>query len=198
MTGSIRSVARCSAAIAVRGHAPRVGRTVRFVVLLVLVQPVERAPAGAGDAADRRALAGAFPAACDRSTGGADSRAYQRADGRVLHYLSSFVAAADLRGSDSIAVRDRRLCRNTGARDARPGGGFLTVCVTSAPVTDDQCRDQRSSHESRQPNRCDLPRVPHRGGPPSELGTRTSPFTCSAGSMPPGEGSRENDAELDS
>src|SRR5215813_3191730 len=94
--------------IATRAHAARVRGAITLVVLLVLVESVERA------AADGRALARALAAAGDGATRGADRRAHDRADGAVLHDLHGLVPGARLArrvlvtGFDGARGRHRR------------------------------------------------------------------------------------------
>src|SRR2546428_8302435 len=67
-----------------RAHAARVRGPIALVVLLVLVETVDRAAAGAADATAGRALAAALAAAGDRSARGTDRGADNRPDRAVL------------------------------------------------------------------------------------------------------------------
>src|SRR5215469_7381257 len=78
--------------VAVRAHAGPVRLTVLFVVLAVLVEPVERAATRADQPADGRTLACARAAAGDGSAGRADYGTRHRADGAVLHGVHRLVA----------------------------------------------------------------------------------------------------------
>src|SRR5262245_49361718 len=92
--------------IATRAHAARVRGAITLVVLLVLVEAIERAAAGAHDAADGRALARAPAAAGDASTRGAYRGADDRPDGAVLHDLHRLVPGARLARRVLVAGRD--------------------------------------------------------------------------------------------
>src|SRR5207237_7761567 len=79
------------ARVASRAHAARVRVAIVLVVLLVLVQPVERATARAHEAPDGRALAGPRAAAGDGATRRAEGCAGNRADGAVLDRVDRLV-----------------------------------------------------------------------------------------------------------
>src|SRR5438034_9538701 len=78
------------ARVALRLHAPDIRGAIRLVVLLVVVDPVERAGAGADPAADERALT----AARDRAAERADRRAAEGADAGVLRGVGALVVLA--------------------------------------------------------------------------------------------------------
>src|SRR5262252_2947499 len=109
--------------VAVRAHAGPVRLTVLFVVLAVLVEPVERAATRADKPADGRALASTRAAACDGSAGRADHGARHRTDGAVLHRVHGLVTTRHLRGRPLIARGDDGLRRNRGRRCGRRRGG---------------------------------------------------------------------------
>src|SRR5439155_7297830 len=106
------------ARVALRLHAARVRFLVPLVVLLVLVETVERAAAGAHEAADRRALAGPLAAAGHRAARGSDRGTDDRTDRGVLHHLGRLVLLADLPGGvpvtrvDDVLRRPRRSLRH--------------------------------------------------------------------------------------
>src|SRR2546426_191847 len=105
-----------------RAHAARVRGPIALVVLLVLVETVERAAAGADDATDGRALAGALAAAGDRATRGTDRGADDRPDRAVLDDFHRLVLRAGLARRVLVARVDRALARRGGrARHARGG-----------------------------------------------------------------------------
>src|SRR6266850_1322198 len=91
------------ARIASRAHAARVRVAIVLVVLLVLVQPVERAAAGTHEAADGRAFAGPGAAAGDGTTRRAERRARDRAYRAVLDRVNRLVPLSRLRGCVLIA-----------------------------------------------------------------------------------------------
>src|SRR5215470_183838 len=109
--------------VAVRAHAGPVRFTVLFVVLAVLVEPVERAATRADQSADGRALASARAAARDGSAGRADHGARHRTDGAVLHGVHGLVTTRHLRGRPLIARGDVGLRGNRGRRRGRRRGG---------------------------------------------------------------------------
>src|SRR5215467_14569286 len=112
--------------VAVRAHAGPVRLTVLFVVLAVLVEPVERAATRADQPADGRTLACARAAAGDGSAGRADYGTRHRADGAVLHGVHRLVATRHLRGRPLIARGDDGLRGNRGRRRGRRRGGAGT------------------------------------------------------------------------
>src|SRR2546422_319212 len=83
-----------------------------LVLLLRLVEAVERAPPRAQHAPDRGALARALATARDRAAGGADGRARHRADHGVLRDLHRLVLLPRLRGRVPVAGVDRLLRRH--------------------------------------------------------------------------------------
>src|SRR5262252_1532006 len=85
--------------VAVRAHAGPVRLTVLFVVLAVLVEPVERAATRADDGARHRT------------------------DGAVLHGVHGLVTTWHLRGRPLIARGDDGLRGNRGRRRGRRRGG---------------------------------------------------------------------------
>src|SRR3989441_10529747 len=108
---------------ATRAHAARVRGPIALVVLLVLVETVERAAAGADDATDGRALAGALAAAGDRAARGTDRGADDRPDRAVLDDFHRLVLRAGLARRVLVARVDRALARRGGrARPPRGGG----------------------------------------------------------------------------
>src|SRR5439155_5843999 len=84
------------AGVAARAHAGPVGIAVALVMLLVLIQAVERPGSGANQAADGRALAGALATIGDRSAAGAHRGTEQRAEARILDGVDLLVAASAL------------------------------------------------------------------------------------------------------
>src|SRR5262247_2047729 len=103
--------------VAVRAHAGPVRLTILFVVLAVLVEPVERAATRAEQSADSRALASA------RATGRADHGARHRTDRAVLHGVHGLVTTWHLRGRPLVARGDDGLRGNRGRRRGRRRGG---------------------------------------------------------------------------
>src|SRR5262249_59649620 len=91
------------AGVAARAHAGPVGFAIALVVLLVLVQAVERAGARADQAADGRALTGALATIRDRSAAGADCDTDQSPNARILHGVDLLVAVSALRAPVLIA-----------------------------------------------------------------------------------------------
>src|SRR5213594_4355754 len=99
------------AGVAARAHAGPVGFAVALVVLLVLVQAVERSGAGADQAADGRALTGALATIRDRPAAGAHGGTQQSAEARILHGVDRLVATSALLGRVLIAGFDGGLQR---------------------------------------------------------------------------------------
>src|SRR2546425_580158 len=103
------------ARVALRLHASGIRGAVRCVVLLVVVDPVGRAGAGADAAADERALARALTAARDGAAERADRRAAEGADAGVLRGVDDLVVLTPLGpalgGRDAVALGDRAPCR---------------------------------------------------------------------------------------
>src|SRR5262249_18025907 len=109
------------AGVAARAHAGPVGFAIALVVLLVLVQAVERPVAGANQAADGRALTGALATIRDRSAAGADRGTDQSAQARILHGVDLLVAVSALLSRVLIAGFDGGLQRRlTGRRAHHP------------------------------------------------------------------------------
>src|SRR5438105_6312774 len=149
-----------------RAHAAGVRGSIALVVLLVLVEAVERAAARADDAADGRALAGALTASGDRAARGPNRRADDRADRAVLHDFHRLVLRAGLARRVLVARRDRALARRRRhARGARGRGLrhllrrllLLRGAVTGRPVRDDQARHEGSRHHHPHGDRRQFP-----------------------------------------
>src|SRR5262245_58235542 len=164
-----------------RAHAARIRRAIALVVLLVLVEAVERAAAGADDAADGRALARPLTAAGDRATGRAHRRADDRADRAVLHDLHRLVLRARLArrvlvaGIDGALSGDGRrarrasrrllrrlLLRSLGLRIGKRSLLLLRRAVATSPIGDDQARHQRGDDHHGHTNRGQLPGIHRR------------------------------------
>src|SRR5262245_21161562 len=109
--------------VAVRAHAGPVRLTILFVVLAVLVEPVERAATRADQSADSRALASARATARDGSAGRPNHGARHRTDGAVLHGVDGLVTTRHLRGRPLVARGDDGLRGNRGRRRGRRRGG---------------------------------------------------------------------------
>src|SRR5207248_9624070 len=152
--------------VAPRAEATPVSGAVRLVVLLILVETVERPGAGADHAPDPSALAGALAASRDGAARRADRGAHDRADGRVLHRLRRLVTLAHLGRRVTVAGVDHVLRGDGGARahgrrrghGRRLGGraerarrilGRLgRLPLASGPVRDDDARyERRRQHE---------------------------------------------------
>ena len=98
----------------------RIGGAIRLVVLLALVEAVQRAAGRADHASDRRAFARALPATGDPASGGADGGAGHGADQCVRHGLLRLAAVTDLLGRVPVARVNRLLSGDgRGRRRAR-------------------------------------------------------------------------------
>src|SRR2546426_7071853 len=149
-----------------RAHAARVRGPIALVVLLVLVETVERAAAGADDATDGRALAGALAAAGDRAARGTDRGADDRPDRAVLDDFHRLVLRAGLARRVLVARVDRALARR-GGRARHPRGGrllhrllrllLLGGAVTAGPIRDDQAGHESGGGHPPHPHRRALP-----------------------------------------
>src|SRR5947208_8632748 len=177
------------AGVAARAHAGPVGIAVALVVLLVLVQAVERPGAGANQAADGRALAGALAAIGDRSAAGAHRGTEQRAEARILDGVDLLVAASALLGRVLIAGFDGGLQRWLSRRRAHHPRrrGYLLACGLACrgwrrgrrlrrlpviersffdlvlrrarPVRNDEAGHKSGRHDEGHPDRSQLPGI---------------------------------------
>src|SRR5262245_21953889 len=157
--------------VAVRAHAGCVRLAILFVVLAVLVEPVERAAARADQAADGRTLAGARASAGDRSAGRAYHRASDRANGAILHGVHGLVTAWHPRGCLLVArgydgLRgDRRRRRRGGSAawscpDGRRGvGGLALVRTLARQIGDDEPSRERRDDDESHGDRGQLPGI---------------------------------------
>src|SRR5881296_3686665 len=157
-----------------RAHAARVRGAIALVVLLVLVETVERAAAGADDATDGRALAGALAAAGDRAARGTDRRADNRPDRAVLDDFHRLVLRAGLARRVLVARVDRALARRGGSARHPRGGRLLHLLlrllllrgtVTAGPVRDDQAGHEGGGDHHRHADRRHFPWI-HSSVPP--------------------------------
>src|SRR5262249_54572608 len=93
-----------------------VRRAIALIMLLVVVDAVERTRAGPDAAANERALARALATARDAAAQRADGGAAERADAGILRGVEDLVVAFPLRAAHiaghAVTLRDDRLRRH--------------------------------------------------------------------------------------
>src|SRR6266852_6309780 len=99
-----------------RLHAARVGSLGLLVILMDVVQAIQRPTHGPNKPSDRRTRSGASAASRDGASCGADGRTPDASDGGVLHHPDGLVPLTGRCRRILVTFLDGRLRRDCGGR----------------------------------------------------------------------------------